>query len=304
MLNHKLFLSAGHDEYWSADQRANVEAARDAGVNLAFLGGNDVFWKTRWEPSLDSTPDAYRTLVTYKEPTNGAVDPSTEWTGTWAAPENPTGADPQNSLTGTLFAVNSFRSDTINVSSDYSQLLFWANTDIAHLQPGQSIQLAPGTLGYEWDVDADNGFRPAGLIDLSSTTVFVNSLTNADATAQTSGNATHSLTLYRDDSGALVFSAGTIYWPWLLDSDNPGGVPADHNAQQAMINLFAQMGIQPETLKAGLVAGVHRLTISRHRPRSPPLPAGLGRTNLASRGRPMISVVELSPAWRSQPMAA
>ena len=81
-------------------------------------------------------------------------------------------------MTGTIFAVNSFRSDTISVSSDYSKLLFWANTDIAHLQPGQSIQLAPGTLGYEWDVDADNGFRPAGLIDLSSTTVFVNSLTN------------------------------------------------------------------------------------------------------------------------------
>ena len=28
-----------------------------------------------------------------------------------------------------------------------------------------------GTLGYEWDVDADNGFRPAGEFDLSSTTV-------------------------------------------------------------------------------------------------------------------------------------
>ena len=26
------------------------------------------------------------------------------------------------------------------------------------------------------------------------------------------GNATHNLTLYRDDSGALVFSAGTIFW--------------------------------------------------------------------------------------------
>ena len=25
----------------------NVEAARDAGVNLAFFSGNEVFWKTR-----------------------------------------------------------------------------------------------------------------------------------------------------------------------------------------------------------------------------------------------------------------
>ena len=29
---------------------------------------------------------------------------------------------------------------------------------------------ASGNLGYEWDVDTDNGFRPAGLMDMSSTT--------------------------------------------------------------------------------------------------------------------------------------
>ena len=35
--NHKVFMAVGHDEYWSNEQRANVEAARDAGVNLAFF---------------------------------------------------------------------------------------------------------------------------------------------------------------------------------------------------------------------------------------------------------------------------
>ena len=30
LLEHKVFLSVGHDEYWSGTQRANVEAARDA----------------------------------------------------------------------------------------------------------------------------------------------------------------------------------------------------------------------------------------------------------------------------------
>src|SRR5262249_37684156 len=49
ILKHKVFLSVGHDEYWSAAQRANVEAARDAGVHLAFFSGNIMFWKTRWE---------------------------------------------------------------------------------------------------------------------------------------------------------------------------------------------------------------------------------------------------------------
>src|SRR4029077_830273 len=39
LLNHKIFLSVGHDEYWSGDQRTNVEAARAAGINLAFFSG-------------------------------------------------------------------------------------------------------------------------------------------------------------------------------------------------------------------------------------------------------------------------
>src|SRR5882762_10500516 len=38
---HRIFMSVGHDEYWSGGQRANVEAARAAGVNLAFFSGNE-----------------------------------------------------------------------------------------------------------------------------------------------------------------------------------------------------------------------------------------------------------------------
>ena len=71
-----MFLSVGHDEYWSGEQRANVEAARDAGVNLAFFSGNEVFWKTRWENSIDGSEHAYRTLVSYKEThANAKIDP-------------------------------------------------------------------------------------------------------------------------------------------------------------------------------------------------------------------------------------
>ncbi|MGO7422079.1 N,N-dimethylformamidase beta subunit family domain-containing protein, partial [Rhizobium ruizarguesonis] len=48
LLNHKTYIDAGHDEYWSGQQRTNVEAARDAGVNLMFWSGNEVYWRTRW----------------------------------------------------------------------------------------------------------------------------------------------------------------------------------------------------------------------------------------------------------------
>ena len=56
LLNHKVFVSSGHDEYWSGDQRANVEAARDQGVDLAFFSGNEAFWKTRWEADERGNP--------------------------------------------------------------------------------------------------------------------------------------------------------------------------------------------------------------------------------------------------------
>ncbi|MBO0882725.1 MAG: hypothetical protein J2P17_20805, partial [Mycobacterium sp.] len=64
---HKIYMDAGHDEYWSGQQRANVTAARDAGVNLAFFSGNEIFWKTRFESSIDGSNTANRTLVSYKE---------------------------------------------------------------------------------------------------------------------------------------------------------------------------------------------------------------------------------------------
>src|SRR5205823_5136312 len=107
--NHKVFLSVGHDEYWSAQQRANVEAARNAGVHLAFFSGNEMFWKTRWETSIDGSGTPYRTLVTYKEThANAKIDPTSTWTGTWRDPRsfNPEGAKPENALSGTIFTVN------------------------------------------------------------------------------------------------------------------------------------------------------------------------------------------------------
>ena len=65
---HKLYLSVGHDEYVSYEQRAVLEEARDNGVNLAFLSGNEFYWAVRFENSTVGTNHAgYRTMVCYKE---------------------------------------------------------------------------------------------------------------------------------------------------------------------------------------------------------------------------------------------
>jgi Domain of unknown function (DUF4082)/Fibronectin type III domain len=258
--NHKVFISSGHDEYWSGDQRANVLAARNAGVNLAFFSGNEIFWKTRWEPSIDGSNTAGRTLVTYKETHyNAPTDPQDPptWTGSWMDPRFSPPADggqPQNALSGQLFAVNAGTTD-ITVPSTYSKLRFWRNTRVASLASGQSATLdaGAGTLGYEWDVDADNGFRPPGLMDMSSTTLATAQPFTDYGSVTTTQSTTHHLTLYRASSGALVFGAGTVQWAWGLDSANPSG-QTDSAMQQATVNLFADMGAQPATLISGLTS--------------------------------------------------
>src|SRR5262249_56219101 len=52
-------VSPGHDEYWTPPERAHVTAARDAGMNIVFLGANCMFRRTR----LASTRLGPRRLV-------------------------------------------------------------------------------------------------------------------------------------------------------------------------------------------------------------------------------------------------
>ena len=257
--NHKAFLSVGHDEYWSGPQRANVEAARDAGVSLAFFSGNEVFWKTRWEPSTDGSNTAYRTMVCYKEThANAKIDPTATWTGSWRDPRFSPPADgnrPENGLTGTIFKVNS---GTVNlqVPAADGKMRLWRGTTVASQAAGATASLGTGTLGYEWDEDADNGARPRGLIQMSTTSATgVEVLTDYGTTYDLNGSATHHLTLYRAPSGALVFGAGTVQWSWGLDSDHDrGSGAASTPMRQATVNLFADMGVQPGSLQSGLTA--------------------------------------------------
>ena len=261
--NHRVWISNGHDEYWSAAERANVEAARAAGVHLAFFSSNTVFWKTRWENSIDGSGTAYRTLVCYKEThANRVIDPldPPTWTGTWRDPRFSPPADggrPENALTGSIFRINGPFTANITVPQADGRMRFWRNTQVAALPVGQTATLATGSLGYEVDVDEDNGFRPAGVFHLSTSpiTTSTNFLLDYGSTYG-AGSTVHNLTLYRHSSGALVFAAGTYNWAWGLDlnhDNRTSDTTPDPNIQQATVNLLADMGVQPATLQTGLV---------------------------------------------------
>ena len=255
LLNHKLVLSNGHDEYWSGAQRSNFEAARAAGVSLGFFSGNTSFWKTRWENS-------YRTLVCYKEThANAVIDPQDPptWTGTWRDPRFSPPADggrPENALTGNLFRVNGPYTDALTVPQAEGRMRLWRNTSVAALGAGQTATLAPGSLGAEVNVDEDNGFRPPGLFGVSANPISVSTNWLIDyGSTYGAGAGTHRVSLYKHASGALVFATGSYEWSWGLDANHDRsnlGATTDVRMQQATVNLFADMGAQPVSLQAGL----------------------------------------------------
>lgn len=267
---HKVFVSAGHDEYWSREMRDNVEAARNAGTHLAFFSGNLMYWKTRWE-------DNYRTMVCYKttnhQRRSGIItelspeDPC-GFTGTWRdfrfQKANDL-AEPENALTGTIFGSNGGRTK-IQVPEADGNMRLWRGTIAATLSACAVARLAPETdiIGFEWDFDNDNGFRPEGLFRLSTTTknqdpALIGPGTMAAGSLFGGGaSANHHLVMYRHPSGSLVFNAGTVQWSWGLDD---GGHlinsswyhgTLDPTITQATVNLFADMGVQPATPADGV----------------------------------------------------
>ena len=194
--NRHGFVSVGHDEYWSSQQRDQVEAARDAGVGLAFFGGNNVYWQVRFEKGADGS--ANRTLVCYKD---ASLDPAArsdpQWTTVlWTqAPVN----RPQSLLTGTTYGTNATPRQQPWMVADSRSWVF-AGSGLAR---GDTI---PGIVGYEYDRLSDQVSQPAGLdvVGLSP----VGGWEGQDRAAST---------VYVAKSGAPVFNAGTIQWSWGLD---------------------------------------------------------------------------------------
>jgi hypothetical protein len=213
LLHHKLVMSVGHDEYWTKAMRDNVTAARDAGVNLMFLGGNDVYWQARYE-------DNGRTLVEYRSLTaDPDPDPATK-TVRWTQLQPP---NPQCTLTG-LDDLGGIRVDG-DPPRDYSLVSaslsdpWMANTGFA---PGAIL---PDLVGYEWD-----GIEP-GCATPPLTTFFHYSSTLAN------GDSTR----YTAPSGAMVYSTGSVQFADALDGWAGHDLPPDPRVQQFIRNALAAM---------------------------------------------------------------
>ncbi len=225
LLRAKAMLSVGHDEYWSWEMREHVEAARDAGVHLAFFSANNCYWQIRFE-------NANRTIVGYKDaalasdPFANDGNPSNDHLITVKWRDVPV-SRPEEALLGVMYVESPIDGDIV---IDNASHWVFANTG---LKNGDKLT---GLLGYE--IDAIVGIAsPPGLVRLA----------HSPYVSEQGETGFADMTIHTTASGAMVFSAGTIQWSWGLD---PFGDPdrvqrQSEAAKQITRNVLNRMKAVP-----------------------------------------------------------
>lgn len=224
LTNHRVFLSVGHDEYWTRGMRDNVTGAIAQGVNAAFFSANTAYWQIRLEPNSANAPN--RVEVGYKDSSMSTdpPGPDPQWnvnnsivTTRWR--DSPVSL-PENSFIGVMYQdqVNQSYSYVVQNASNwiYAGTGFVDGTRVA------------GIVGYEYDKVWNNGFSPPGLTILSNSPVV--------GCCEGSGASVSNSTLYTAPSGARVFGSGTIQWSWGLD--NYSATYANAGIQKTTANIL------------------------------------------------------------------
>ena len=151
---YSLFLSVGHDEYWSRGMRDNVEGFIARGGHAAFLSGNTAFWQVRLEDTTPEGPGA--TMIGFKgnfkkDPVFG-TERIGELTSMWS---DRLIERPENHMTGVSFARGGYHrigKRATRGSGGYTihrpDHWLFEGTDIGY---GDLIGAGGTTVGYECD---------------------------------------------------------------------------------------------------------------------------------------------------------
>lgn len=224
LLNHRAFLSVGHDEYWTKNMRDNVEAARDAGVNLGFFSANQGYWQIRFESSANSTHQQNRVIAGYRQVSSG-LDPMylihPELSSVMFRSANIN--RPEAALVGVMFDATPINSNI--VISDCSNFIT--------VGTGLSVgSVLPNMLGYE--VDILDPSSPSGIFILSRSP-YKRCLDTACNQWETRYS---SATFYQAASGAGVFATGSMQWNWGLSFMGPNFRYSNSAVQQMTRNVL------------------------------------------------------------------
>jgi hypothetical protein len=221
LLDHRLIVVAGHDEYWTKRMRDAFNAARNVGTNLAFTGSNAAYWQVRYE-------NGHRTIVGYKD---AAPDPEPSPALKTVRFRHLSPARPECALMGVMF---------LRLREHQSGPVDYTVTEAARTDPWfRGTGFSPGdkvldVVGNEWDSLPDPPV-PSVCAKPQLKVLFHFEGAPADADA----------VRYTAASGARVFAGGAQQLSWPLDTFNltrfGRTLPPDTRFQQFMRNVFAAL---------------------------------------------------------------
>ncbi|HYP98544.1 MAG TPA: N,N-dimethylformamidase beta subunit family domain-containing protein [Polyangiaceae bacterium] len=216
----QLYMTAGHDEYWSLAERNALEAARDLGLSMAFFTGNTAFRRIRLEPSGAGIPR--RTMTCYK---SASLDPRHDAEDCTADFQRAPHARPENGMLGLLWSGWGHLQGFPFIVSAPDHWIY----EGTGVKAGESLG---NIVGYEWDAVSDNGSSPSGLEVVSS----------SPALHEFGYVSPHNATVFYPTPSSFVFSAGTIGWAKGLSDEGVLSVPV----QQVTENILCRAGLFPE----------------------------------------------------------
>jgi hypothetical protein len=248
--NYAVLLSVGHDEYYSAPMRKNIEAFRNQGGNIAFLSGNICWWQVVF---LDAN-------VTLMAPQAAVgVNGMHNWFQQGAGLPN----NAEDSLTGVSFrnaagryAEGAPTGPTQDDRTGYTVQFTdqWPFEDTG-LRDGQTFGSELGLIGYECDgtffdktrrpfqpalQGGDNtpsNFRILGTCDVSGFSDVLNETSANGLGEQTTNNAMATMGIYSQNG--TVFTAATTDWPRVAWA-------GENNTIQITKNVLDRLGGNPK----------------------------------------------------------
>ena len=233
---YRLFLSVGHDEYWSREMRDRVEAFVRAGGNAAFFSGDTCTWQVRFE-------DGDRTLVCFRD---AVEDPlagveNDRVTVQWAsAPVD----RPENTLTGVSYRngagswidEESWKKAVYRVN--FPEHWVFAGTGLS-----QGEAFAGGAVGYETDaaeIAWVDGIARATGRDGTPETFVVLATAELDAWRAEGKGGLATLGIFR--AGGTVFTAASVDWSKALEAGSPAVERITRNVIDKLSERYPERG--------------------------------------------------------------
>jgi len=201
LLQHRMMVSLGHDEYWSKSMYDGALAALAQGVNFAFLGANACFRHIRLEAS-PTGPN--RRIVCYKDAAEDpltATDPA-DSTADWPAGPVPR---PESLLIGNMYQSNPVDAALVCVNQSA-----WGMSGTG-MQVGDSLE---HVVGSEYDAFDLSVPGPRNIEIWAHSPLVVKGMKGYS-----------DMTYYTAVGGGGVFATGTNWWVSKL-ADGSVPVPA------------------------------------------------------------------------------